>query len=298
MGDFGFGGFGDLGGIGDWLTRLIQDILSALAYIWNVLVAVAQYLYDILVAVAQALVNFLVATEKALVHFFENLYPTIIQPLISELVKIEHWLAGLYDSLIKPLVGELVKLEHWVHDVLAPVVKWVKIAQAWYNKYILPWQLRMQQIVSIARKFLSVFRLFGAKWATKLDADFAKVQSYITTSIVDVVATLNGVVSWLQLISDPTQILRKAFWQSTAFTGATEIFKAANLGGLKPVSAADRAQGQANLSLMNPSTPPVTAGPNNTATLSPAMQDIQAKMLAALPDYNPTVNGYTGPVQA
>lgn len=276
MGDgFGFGGFDLDPGLGV-LEGLIGSLIAALTYLWNVLVAIAQYLYSLLLVIAQAVVQFLEAAERLMVHLFET----------------------LYTDIIKPLIDELVKLEQWVNKVLSPVLKIIRRIQAWYNKYILPYQKLALQIISKVRQFLAIFRVFGVKWAQKLDADLAKIQTYITASIVDVIATLNTLTSWIQLISDPTQILRKAFWQNTAFTGVSEIFKAANIGALKPVSAADKAQGQANLGLLNPATPPVTAGPNNTAVLSPTMQDIQAKMMAALPDYNPTVGGYTGPVQA
>jgi len=275
MGDFGFGGF-DFGDIGSFLEGLLSQLISVLEYIWDVLVAIAQYLYAIIVEIAQALVQFFVAAEQLVVHLFET----------------------LYTDVIKPIIDEIVKIEAWISRTLAPVVRFVQRLQAWYNKYILPYQKQVLAIIQKIRQILLIFRLFGAKWAQKLDADLAKIQSYITTSIIDVLSTLNLITSWLQLISDPTQILRKPFWQNTAYSGAVDIYKAANLGGMKPLSAADKAQGQANLSLMDPKSPPVTANGDGTVTLSLTMADIKAKMLAALPDYNPTVTGYTGPVQA
>lgn len=275
MGDgFGFGGFDLDPGLGV-LEGLIGSLIAALTYLWNVLVAIAQYLYSLLLVIAQAVVQFLEAAERLMVHLFET----------------------LYTDIIKPLIDELVKLEQWVNKVLSPVLKIIRRIQAWYNKYILPYQKLALQIISKVRQFLAIFRVFGVKWAQKLDADLAKIQTYITASIVDVIATLNTLTSWIQLVTDPTQILRKAFWQNTAFTGVGEIFKATHLGTMKPVSAADKAQGQANLNLMNPATPPVTQNADGTVTFSPAMADIKAKMLAAVPLYNTTAPGYTGPVE-
>ena len=275
MGDFGFNPF-SFGDISDILSGIVGAILDALTYLFNLLVAIAQFLYNLLVILANAIVAFLRAAEALMVHLFET----------------------LYTDVIKPILDEIAKIEAWLNKVLSPVVRFLKQIQAWYNKYVLPWQKLADQIISKIRQFLAIFRLFGAKWAQKLDADLAQVQSYINTSILAVVTTLNGLIGWVQLVTDPTQILRKAFWQNTAFTGVSEIFKAANLGGMKPLSKADTAQGQANLGLLNPASPPVTAGAGGAATFSPTMQDVQTKMLAAVPDYNPTAKGYTGPVQA
>lgn len=273
MGDFGFNPFDGGGDLGE-LLGLVSSIIAALTYLWNVIVAIAQYLYSILVVIAEAVVQFMVAAERLMVHLFESLYSTIIKPLIDELVKIEQWIA----------------------KVLAPVIRVINRIRAWYNKYIFPYQKLALQIISKIRQFLAVFKLFGAKWAQKLDADFARIQSYITTSIVDVIATLNTLTSWIQLATDPTQIIRGQFWANTAFTGVSQIYKAANVAGMKPLTAQDHASSQASISLNTTTTPPVTRNADGSTAMTPEMQTLISNQNAAAAFWNPTVPNYTRPV--
>jgi hypothetical protein len=276
MGDFGFG-FGSGGfdpfGIDGWLTGEIAAILSALSYIWGALVTAANWLYDAVVRLAKFLASHVWLTAKALAHVVDDLYEKILKPLIEEVRKIEEFLRD-----------RLLALE----DLLGRIY-------AWYVKYILKWQLLAIEIISRVRVAIELFKLLGFQWAQKLDAELQKIQGYITQSIIDVVRTLNTITTWLNFATDPLGLLRKQFWQTTAFTGFADIYKATHLGSLAPTSAADTATAKGNLALMNPATPPVTIGAAGAPVLAPQMQDISDGLKNSLIYYNPTVPGYVGP---
>src|SRR5437879_3328057 len=59
------------------------------------------------------------------------------------------------------------------------------------------------------RQVLRLFRFLGFKWAAKLDAILAKVQADILKAYELIRQNLNQVISWLQLIIDPTFFLRR-----------------------------------------------------------------------------------------
>jgi hypothetical protein len=277
MSDFGFGFGGDPGldptGIDAWLTGEIAAILSALSYIWAALVAAANWLLNAVIALAKFIAAHILIAAKAIAHLAEDLYQNIIKPIIDEIVKIEKFLA----------------------QVFAPIIRLLKRIQAWYNKYILPYQKLALEIISRLRVAISLFKLLGFKWAQKLDAEFAKIQSYITTSILDVVTTLNTVVTWLGFVTDPLGIIRKQFWQTTVFSGLGDLHKAGNVGSMRPITSAETQEQQQNKALLDPKVPPITLDASGNAVFTTQMQSIADNMNAASKLYNPTVAGYTGP---
>jgi hypothetical protein len=274
-GGFGFGGGPGLDPITGWLTGAIEGIIAALEYIWNVLVAIAKWLYNAIVIMAKFIAAHIWLALKHLEHLLKKFYPDVIKPLISHIKNVV--------ATIRGIIGAYVDI--------------IKRVMAWYNKYIYKYQKLALQIVSATRVAIELFKLLGAQWAIKLDKTLQIIQSYITQSILDVVQTLNAVTNWLNIIADPTAVIRKQFWSSTVFTGFGEIFKAANMGGMRPITPAEKLQEQQNLSLMDPAAKNVTLAPDGTAQLSPPMQDMFSKMHEAEKLYNPTVPGYTGPVQ-
>jgi hypothetical protein len=187
--------------------------------VWDTLVSAVNYLYDVDVAIA----SFQLASVKAIGDFFHHIWDT------------------LYKVVIAKLILDYKKLHDWLAKLLGPLLKWIQRIRAWYFKHIFPIQHAILNVISTLRVILEVFRLLGAKWAAKLDADLAKIQSAVTTSIVDVVATLNKVSTILGLTIDPAMLIRPDAFGRSLWNALGQLKKAAGYGSARPVLASEHA---------------------------------------------------------
>jgi len=294
MSSWDFGGF-DFGDLWSVISGLLSSIIAALEQLWNDLVLIAQTLASWIVSVAKSLVQ-----------------------LLGSLVGLlKHLLGWLYTTIIKPIIDELEKIEGFLKKILTPVLNILLRIRKWFNQYIAPWIKLATEIISRIRQFLALLKLFHVAWAQKLDQDFQTIQNYINEFLLLPLQTLNSLISWVQLMSDPTQILRKAFWQNTAFSGMSEIYGAANISKMQPLSPSQQTFSSANQGTMNVTTPPIapaagapaaipppataanpvqiSQSPNYPVTLSPDMAGIAAGLMSYEVLYNPAWPGYTGP---
>jgi hypothetical protein len=184
---FGFD-FGDpgIGGI-SIIDQVIGFIVSVFAASWGALVKVVNYIF----AVLQFIWNFLYT-------------------LMLDIKKAFGW---LWDSVIKggltKIVSTFFKVRQWLSNLFAPIIKWIKIIRAWYDAYFNQFVKPVLKIIRQMRQVLQVFRLLGFKWAARLDADLARIENKIVSAYVTLRAYLNVATSWIQLIVDPTGILRR-----------------------------------------------------------------------------------------
>lgn len=184
---FGFD-FGDLTAI---LEQYLQDVIAFLValigYIWNVLVYVANYIWTALNWIA---------------HFFYTLF--------EDVQKAFKWIwANVIKAGLTKLVAVFQKVRAWLKKTLQPVIDWLKKVRKWYDDFFNRWMKPVLRMIQTMRKVLTIFRLLGFKWAARLDGDLAMVEQKITQVYTTLRGYLNTAITWIDLIVDPSGILRR-----------------------------------------------------------------------------------------
>jgi hypothetical protein len=206
MGDTGlFGGFDPnsfFGGVIASIIDAINAIISALVYLWNLLVAVFQFLYNALVAIVNALIKAVQVVVRGFIHFFTTILPNFLKRLYQDYVDLK------------------AKVTAW----LAPVLRILMRIRQLFNTYVLAPLLRTINLIQHIRQFLVIFRLLGFKWAARLDNYLTKLEQQLVQNVLVIQAYLNLAISVLDLIIDPSMILRKNFLLASllSFLGAVK----------------------------------------------------------------------------
>lgn len=232
---------------GAWVTgalfSLYEWAVSALQFIWDALVSLAQSLHDIFQSIRE---------------FFEDVWYEVIEPFIE-------WCQQIIDDITT-----------WLANVLDPIITFVTKLMKWFRLYILPYLKIIIEVIQRMRVILALFKLLGAQWAAKLDADLAKIQGYVTLAIQDVVKTLNTISSVLNLVLDPAQIIRKDFFTGTLFSSLGAVKRAGAFGGNRALTASEAQSEADDGALLNGGAAVATRNADGTMTYSPALTRISA----------------------
>jgi len=221
--------------------------------------------------------GFLYNAVRSVLGFLQKLLKIIVDGL-------KHVISDILHGHLLAVLKDLQAMFHAIHDLFAPILKFIAQVQAWYIKYIYRYVKMVEDIISRIRVVLSLFRLLGIKWAAKLDADLARIQGYLTTALQAIVGTLNTISTWLTLITDPAGIIRKDFFTGTLFSSLGAVKRAANFGANIPLSASDQQTMQDNHALVSSRTGILTEHADGTVTLSDASKRMQEQSNAAV-DY-------------
>jgi hypothetical protein len=184
---FGFD-FGESGTfLGEVLSFIQGEIVAALAFLFNLLVGVANYIISG-------------------VNFTFGFFDTLARDL-------KKWGSWLWEQLAKIGLAKLIK---GLRDALAAlkrfvdrVVKWLLKIRKWYDQYFNQFVKPVLNAIRHLRQVLQIFRLLGFKWAARLDARLATIENRIVAAYELLRINLNKAVSFLQLIADPFGILRR-----------------------------------------------------------------------------------------
>lgn len=182
---FDFGGIGDaLGGLLGTIETIVAEVF---AFLWNVLVAVFNYLLSGLIF----LLNFFYGLMVDVGNAFKWLWQNIVKVALTKLVNV------------------FFRVRAFLQRIFGPVIRWLKIARQimdqYFNKFVKP----VLNLIRHVRQVLQVFRLLGFKWAGRLDARLAQIENKIVQAYELIRQHLNEVISWVQLIVDPTFLLRR-----------------------------------------------------------------------------------------
>jgi len=237
----------------------IKPVREAVKTTWTNLILSAGFLYN---------------TTRAVMVFLDKLVKIVVEG-------ISHIISDIIHGHLKAVLQDLQNLFHAIHDLFAPILKFIAQVQAWYIKYIYRYVKMVEDIISRVRVVLSLFRLLGVKWAAKLDADLARIQGYLTTALQAIVGTLNTVSTWLTLITDPAGIIRKDFFTGTLFSSLGSVKRAANFGHDRTLTASEAQATDEDVSLAKGGRAVLTQNADGSVTLSPASQRIRDAGVAA-----------------
>jgi hypothetical protein len=136
----------------------------------------------------------------------------------------------------------------------------------------------VQNVLSVIRVILSAFRLLGAKWAAKLDADIQKIQGYITSALQGIVGTLNQVSTWLNFALDPLGIVRRDFFNRSMFSNLLQTRNAINFGKDRFLTASEAQATQDRGAYRAGGAAVLTPNPDGSVTYSSASQDLNTRI--------------------
>jgi len=176
-----------LDGLLDALGAAIDDIIAFLQWLLQELVAIFTYMWDVFAGSD----NYLYGQNFYGESIFKTIWNSIIKKILLDIVLV------------------LTKIHDWLEDHLGPIVDFLKKARAWFDRIFKQYIKPFLQLLQFVRKFLEILRLFGVKWAAKLDAVLAKVQADVMNVFLQVKAFLNGIIDILNILTDPLGLLRK-----------------------------------------------------------------------------------------
>jgi hypothetical protein len=187
----------------------------------------------------------LVFTSSFLYNAIHDIFD-FLRKLVAILVDaVKHIIQDIIHGHLKDVLTDLQNLFHSLHDLFKPILDALDTLRKWYYKYIFRWIKLVEEILSRVRVVLALFRILGAKWAAKLDADIAKIQGYLAEFNQAIVGTLNQISTWLNIALDPFGIVRKEFFKGTLFSNLGGLYAANNFGKDRPFTASE-AQSNAN----------------------------------------------------
>ena len=222
VGQFGF----DFGGpgtfFGDVLAFIEGEIVAALSFLFNLVVAVANFL----LAVDEFIFGFVGEVFRSIKNIWKTIWDNIVK---ITLVKILSALSKLR-KIIATIVGRILCYFQAVRDILDFIFK----------RFIQPYLIMIQHV----RQVLQLFRLLGFKWAKRLDARLAKIENDIV-GVWELIRThVNQVISLVQLVVDPFGILRRNPLLAAVLRDAPEIKNAIDRATDVPLSDKDDAAAQ------------------------------------------------------
>ena len=172
--DWLFNLFGTIGGYVNnalaFLSTIISWLLAAVTFLANAVVELATYIKN---------------AVNSLIQFIKNLWSGGFGNIFTRLFK---WLKQQADALERKL---------------KPIIDHIKDLRAWWDRYYRLHVLPMIQMIQRIRRFLLILRMLHIHIADKLDAWLAKYEAAINKVNLAVHGTLNQIIDWLNLASNP-----------------------------------------------------------------------------------------------
>jgi hypothetical protein len=245
------------------------------------------------IQVLQTAINNTYANLVTTTAFLYNGLGFLTQSLGGIFGSIKDWLDDLRWLVIVPIIEKIQQIiddiTTWLANILDPLITFIQNVLKWYNTYIRPWLMLVQQILSVMRAFLTALKLLGVKWAAKLDADIQLIQSWVTEIMQTVTATLNSISSILGIMVDPTGILKRDFFGASMFGSLAGIKRANGFGADRPSLPSEITQANQNNALIQSNAQFFTVNPDDSVTGRPGMAAIDSDVRAGYAGLGVTV---------
>jgi hypothetical protein len=254
--DFTDGGTG-LGG----LIGVIQaEIASIFAFLWAVIVALANYLIAALNFIAKFFLTLMQDIAKAFKWIWEKIIKTGLVKVLGWFIKVRDWLNRTFGPLLRFLLKVRAILDKYFNLIVKPILV----------------------MIQHVRQVLQLFRLLGVKWAVALDARLALIENRIVQVYETIRTTLNQVISDIQLVLDPSGLLRRLPVIGSLIRSSAELANLLYRTVGRPLTGDEQAaQDRARRALL-----PAAAKDNlvsfKAGTLPPELADARKEFLFAL----------------
>jgi len=178
-------------------------------------------------------INTSVGYTTAVLGFLKGLYDATIGALLKQLHQIFQplvdWLKHLKDTWLGHIVSNIWsrlkqiydKLRAWAKKVHQTLEDIKKLQDYYYKQFVQP----VLQFVDRLRRVLRIFRVLHFKWAEKLDNDLAWFERRAAKAFLETRRELNRILDYINLILDPTGLLRPNILLGTAAQSIAELIK-------------------------------------------------------------------------
>jgi len=223
---------------------------------------------------------FLYNAVRDVLGFLKKLLQTIFDAL-------KHIISDVLHGHLLNALHDIQKLFHSLQDLFGPILKFIARVRGWFYKYIYPWVKLVQNILSAFRVILSAFKLLGAKWAAKLDADIARIQGYITGVLQAIVGTLNQATTWINFAIDPMGIFRRGFFTTSLFGSIAQVRNVITFGKDRFLTASEAANTDGDRAMLGGGAAVLTRNADGSVTFSDASKRINDNFNSAWDSYGP-----------
>jgi hypothetical protein len=202
-------------------------VATALGQLTTYVGATATFLLGQIQSVFSWLTGHLRDIGNALVKWAKHLKDTALGHLLTNMWQ---WLKRIYERAKK-----------WEQQIVDVINKLKKIQDQIYQVSIKP----LMDFIQRLRRVLLIFRIFHFKFAQRLDADLAGLESRIARVFLDTRRELNRVINYLNLIMDPFGLIRRGLLIKSALQsvgGIIAITQTAQLGSLTPAQQQQQQQ--------------------------------------------------------
>lgn len=177
----------DFFGFSSLISAIARAIQAALAFLFQLLVAVYQFLLATVVVVAQFLLRMFGIVRRFFTHLWAGIIKRGLLGLLSLAQRFTRWLEGV----LEPLANFLDKVLDWFDRI--------------YTRIFGP----ILQAIQRVRRVLRIFKLFGFKWAQKLDARLLRLEAKIIAPYLKLRAAVVGIINVLDSVIDLGALIRR-----------------------------------------------------------------------------------------
>ena len=117
------------------------------------------------------------------------------------------WLLGT-GGLLAKLFAAIQKLHDWLQKHIQPIIDFLKKWKAWFDHYYQTYVLPIINMIQRIRRFLLILRLLHIHVADALDKWLQKYEAALNNVFLTIHGTLNQLIGWASLASDPISLGR------------------------------------------------------------------------------------------
>lgn len=128
--------------------------------------------------------------------------------VLTVIKTVEHVIRDVIQGVLLKLVKAILDLLHKLHDLIAPMIAYLKKLQAIQRQLQIQYLRRFVDLIQRARRILVIFRLLHLSFANKLDAYLARLEGGVGAAFAKMVARLNVITNVLDTVLDPRLLLR------------------------------------------------------------------------------------------
>lgn len=210
----------------DFFAALGDALYNGLNGAIQLIQAIVQYLLFLVTVIYQVLV--------AVVQFLEKAFGILLRAVKHILSDIIH---GRFLHLYEDYLRLKARLKKWFEDHLGWLLRLRKAFDDWYRHTIIPILNMIQRI----RAILAIFRIFHLKFAQKLDDLLGALEAKIIKNTLALRGKLNEIVSILELVLDPSLLIRDNVFLASAARAIRGLFNALGLGFGRKLTTAEQA---------------------------------------------------------
>lgn len=271
---------GDGFGFGFDPSAFFAGILAAIEAVINAIISALVFLFNLLVFAANFLLNGLLTVAKYLLDGFKVL-----------LRGLKHVLSDIFHGRFKHLFEDYLKLKETLKRWFGPLLKWLQRIRKWFDLYVLRPMKIIVNIIQRIRQILVIFRIFHFKFAEKLDAFLARVESKLVKNVLFLRKVLNQVISLIDILVDPSLIFRRNVVGATLLSWLGAVKRIVGFGSNRALGADEVDSIEKDKALLKPGTTLVTRTGNSDPVFHPALARIMENIDRESKDFLPSGAG-------